>query len=535
MKYSTLMKMNSTRIALIAAVLVALGMLVGYKMQNPKQTKHIQGLNKFQEVYNFVKGNYVDEVDGETVIDNAIVGMLKSLDPYSIYIPAKELQAKQEDLQGSFDGIGVEFNIVEDTIFVVSPIVGGPSEELGIQSGDRIIKVDEKPFAGVGIKNEMVFKALRGPRGTKVKVSVKRRGIKELLDFNITRAKIPLNSIETAHMLDNQTGYMHITRFSADTHEEMVNALKKLQSAGAQNMVVDLRSNPGGYLGQAVDMIDEFIEVNKLIVYTQGRTDGKRDYKATEGGLFEKQPLVVLIDEGSASASEIFSGAIQDLDRGLVVGRRTHGKGLVQTEKQLSDGSAMRLTIARYYTPSKRCIQKPYKGAERLKFDEIAENGEIKPEKMPDSLKYKTSKGRIVYGGGGIFPDYYVTPDTSWFSMYAQNVILSGVFTDFSIQYVEKHPDLKTKYTDVKMFDKKFEVNKEVLDEIVAMATKANIKYDAEGFKKSQRRFKELAKEVVAYRLFGRDGRSYVAAQHDEIILKALEVMPKAKQIANGN
>lgn len=525
----TKMKSRSAKIALLAAVFVTLGMLVGYKMQNPKQTKHIKGLNKLQEVFNFVRYYYVDPVDEETVLDNAVVGMLKPLDPYSIYIPAKEVQAKQEDLQGSFDGIGIEFNIIEDTVFVVTPIVGGPSEELGIQSGDRIIKVDDKNFAGIGIKNEMVFKALRGPRGTKVKVTIKRRGVKELLEFNITRAKIPLNSVEVSYMLNENTGYMHITRFSADTHQEMVNAIKKLQQSNCQNLVVDLRSNPGGYLGQAVDMIDEFIDANKLIVYTKGRTDGKKEYRATSGGLFENKPIVVLVDEGSASASEIFSGAVQDLDRGIIVGRRTHGKGLVQSEKMLSDGSAMRLTVARYYTPSGRCIQTPYKGSERLK-DKIDFS---KPDKIPDSLKYKTAKGRTVFGGGGILPDYYVEPDTAWFSLYAQEMYLSGVFTDFSIQYTEKHPELKTKYTDVKMFEKKFDVTKEMLDELVSMATKANVKQNADGFKKAQNRFKETIKELIAYRLFGREGRAYVAAQHDEIIQKALEVMPKAKQMLN--
>ncbi|MCS7029084.1 MAG: S41 family peptidase [Bacteroidia bacterium] len=524
------MKSKSAKIALLAAIFVTLGMLVGYKMQNPKHTKHVKGINKLQEVYNYIRYYYVDPVDEEAVLDNAIVGMLKPLDPYSIYIPAKEVQAKQEDLQGSFDGIGVEFNIIEDTVFVVAPIVGGPSEEVGIKPGDRIIKVDDKNFAGIGIKNEMVFKALRGPRGTKVKVTIKRRGVKELLEFTITRARIPLNSVEVSYMLNEQTGYMHITRFSADTHQEMVNAIKKLQSLNCQNLIIDLRSNPGGYLGQAVDMIDEFIDANKLIVYTKGRADGRKEYRSTAGGLFENKPIVVLVDEGSASASEIFSGAVQDLDRGLIVGRRTHGKGLVQSEKMLSDGSAMRLTVARYYTPSGRSIQTPYKGSERLK-EKIIDFS--KPEKIPDSLKYRTLKGRIVYGGGGILPDYYVEPDTAWFSLYAQEMYLSGVFTDFSVQYTEKHPDLKLKYPDVKTYDKKFEVTKEMLDEVVAMATKMNVKYNPEGFKKAQNRFKETLKELIAYRLFGREGRSYVAAQHDEVIQKALEVMPKAKQMIN--
>lgn len=526
--YLQTMKSKSTRIALLAAVFVMLGMLVGYKMQNPKQTKHIKGVGKLLEAYNFIRYYYVDPVDDETLLDNAVVGMLKPLDPYSTYIPAKELQSKQEDLQGSFDGIGVEFNIIEDTVFVVAPIVGGPSEQLGIQPGDRIIKVDGKNFAGIGIKNEMVFKALRGPRGTKVKVTIKRKGVKEPLEFNITRAKIPLNSVEVSYMLNEHTGYMHITRFSADTHQEMVNAIKNLQKSKCQSLIIDLRSNPGGYLGQAVDMIDEFVETDKLIVYTKGRTDGKREYRGTSGGLFENKPIVVIVDEGSASASEIFSGAVQDLDRGVIVGRRTHGKGLVQSEKMLSDGSAMRLTVARYYTPSGRCIQKPYKGSQKIQEIDFS-----KPDKIPDSLRYNTVKGRTVFGGGGITPDYYVEPDTAWFSLYAQEMYLSGVFTDFSIQYTEKHPELKNAYPDVKTFNKKFEVTKEMLNELVNMATTAKVKHNPDGFKKAEKRFKETIKELVAYRLFGREGRAYVAAQNDEFIQKALEIMPKAKQMLN--
>ncbi len=396
---------------LFALVCVIFGLLLGFNIKSripgSSSTKVDDGLQKLQETLYFIENNYVDEVDQAELVDDAIRGIMDGLDPHSFYIPATDMRQMQEKMEGGFDGIGVQFNILEDTIYVETPLTGGPSQKVGIQSGDRIIKVNGETVAGVNISNAEVMMRLKGPKGSKVDVSILRKGQNGLLDFTITRDRIPVNSVDYAYMMNGETGYVHITRFAETTFREFSKKLDQLKQAGLKNLILDLRNNPGGYLTMAHRIEDEFLEGGKLIVATEGRSSiSRQEYIATSGvGSFEEGALIILMDYNSASASEIVAGAVQDHDRGLIVGVRSFGKGLVQLQEELVDTSAIRIVVSKYYTPSGRCIQKPYHKSSADYDHEIVErfeSGEIFDESkitFPDSLKYKTDAGRTVYGG----------------------------------------------------------------------------------------------------------------------------------------
>jgi len=475
--------------------------LTGYSQANSE----ISSIEKLNALIFHIQRSYVDEVDSDKLIEDAIVGMLSKLDPHSVYIPADELKEMNEPLEGNFEGIGVQFNMIHDTIFVVSPIAGGPSEKLGIQSGDRIVDIEGENVAGVGIKNSDVMKKLKGPKDTIVKIKILRKGYKDLIPYEITRDKIPIYSIDAHYMATPEIGYIKINRFAATTMEEFKAALADLKKQGMQDLILDLQGNGGGLLKTAIDLADEFLDNNKLIVYTEGRAYPKSETYARTLGGFEKGRLVVMIDEGSASASEIVSGAVQDWDRGLVVGRRSFGKGLVQRPVPLPDGSAVRLTIQKYYTPSGRCIQKPYsddlEAYQREKFDRF-EKGELTSQdsiNMPDSLKYYTDRKRLVYGGGGIMPDIFVPIDTSDYTKLNSNLIRKGVFNSFSLNYTDKNKNkIKQKHATVKSFAESFSCDETLMNEFFEFAKKEGVEYDEAQYQKSKEMIDGRLKAMIA-------------------------------------
>jgi carboxyl-terminal processing protease len=432
---------------------------------------------KIGEVYNIINHLYVDDVPSEEIGDAAIVAMLETLDPHSTYIPKSEVEGANERINGSFVGIGIRFQILNDTLLVVNPIPGGPSEKLGIRAGDKIVQIEDENVAGVGLKNAGVRERLLGEKGSRVKIVIKRGKSPEMMEFTITRNDIPLNSVVSHYMVDAKTGFIKLTNFSKTTEEEVSTAIKSLKNQGMKDLIFDLQGNGGGLLYAAKHVADEFLDDNKLIVYSEGRSQPKSVLSADKKGSFEKGRLIILIDEGSASASEILAGAVQDWDRGVIVGRRSFGKGLVQRPMELSDGSQIRLTIARYYTPSGRNIQKPYEDKETYQNDYL--NRYLGGEMMnadsihfPDSLKYETLvRKRTVYGGGGIMPDLFVSLDTLEYSDYYKRLSRSGAFNDFSIRYVEEHRDqLKKEYPTVYAFKEQFGTDNKYMDEFIAYA-----------------------------------------------------------------
>lgn len=461
---------------------------------------------KFSRVLGLINMYYVDTVNQDKLVEDAIVEMLHDLDPHSIYISKAEVKSMEEPLQGSFDGIGVQFNILQDTIYVVSPITGGPSEKLGILAGDRIVEIDGEIVAGIGISNSGVAKRLKGPKGTEVNVKIHRRGVKELLEFIITRDKIPIFSMDAAYMVDEEVGYIKLNRFAATTMKEFNDGLKSLKQEGVKHLILDLRQNAGGYMNMAIDLADEFLESNKLIVYTEGTSSPKKEYKATSRGSFEEGRLVVIVDGGSASASEIVSGAIQDWDRGVIVGRRSFGKGLVQRPFDLPDSSKIRLTIARYYTPTGRLIQKPYEdGLEEYSNDLVNRynNGELSNADsihFPDSLKYLTLKNkRPVYGGGGIMPDIFVPIDTTSNSDYYFDLRRKRVINSYVISYIDKNrKKLEKEYPQFDKFQKEFEVTQDMIDDIVKLGEKEKVEKNEEGLEKSLEFIKTQVKATIA-------------------------------------
>jgi carboxyl-terminal processing protease len=440
-QYITLARMNKLKILSLCGVILFTFTAPTFLIA---QTSTQAATKKFGTLLSMLERLYVDSVDTSELVEIAIVKMLEELDPHSIYFSADDLREANEPLDGSFEGVGVQFNIFKDTITVVSPIAGGPSEKLGIMSGDRIVQVEDEITAGVGITNKDVIRLLKGPKGTTVKVFIKRDGENELLEFDIVRDKIPIYSVVATHMMEPGIGYIKINRFARTTMEELRSSLEELQSAGMQDLILDLQGNGGGMLRTAEEMADEFLSQDKLIVYTKGRAFPRKNTNASYEGLFEKGRLVILLDGGSASASEIVAGAVQDWDRGLIVGRRSFGKGLVQRPINLGDGSAVRMTVQQYFTPSGRCIQKPYTdGVEAYRQDPITrfENGELHSLdslQLPDSLKFYTNiKHRTVYGGGGIIPDFFVPIDTTSNSKSFRKTLNKGFMNKYAHEYVD--------------------------------------------------------------------------------------------------
>jgi len=486
---------------------------------------------KLDALLNMISYGYVDSVDQKKIAEDAIRSLLKELDPHSVYIPAEELKEVNEPLVGKFEGVGIQFNILEDTIMVTQTISGGPSEKLGIRAGDRIVTINDTTVAGIGIKNNDVLKKLRGDKGTKVKVGIVRRDVKDVLVFNITRDKIPLFSVEASYPAAPGIGYIKISRFADSTVEEFRDALKKLKEQHLINtLILDLSGNGGGYLNRAIELADEFLPAGKRIVYTEGRNNPRQESYSTNVGGWEKGRLVVLVDENSASASEIVTGAVQDWDRGLVIGRRTFAKGLVQKPFPLPDGSAVRLTIARYHTPSGRCIQKPYSpGDEDYEMDisKRYAHGELYHAdsiKFIDSLKYSTNGGRTVFGGGGIMPDIFVALDTSMSSKYYDELRRNGLLNDFTLTYVdENRKALLEKYPDVYAFNKSFVTDNDFMSRFTAYADKKGVKKEEEGIKTSDRLIRTQLKALVARDLWNTNAYYVVINDINNFFKKALD------------
>jgi len=506
--------------------------------QSSKEAYTVQ-IQKLLTSYRMINSLYVDDVDAEEIVEDAIVAMLKDLDPHSAYASPEEVKKMNEPLKGNFDGIGIQFNVLEDSLIVVSPLAGGPSEKVGILAGDRIIKVDTSTIAGVNCSRAKMMELLRGKKGTKVKVTIKRRGVSELLTFVIIRDKIPIFSLDAAYMVNDNTGYIKLARFSATTYREFSEALAELKRQGLENLIIDLQNNGGGYMQPAVEIADELLEKDRLIVYTEGRNSPKKTIESNGGGQFEKGGIVVLVNEASASASEILSGAIQDWDRGIIVGRRSYGKGLVQRPLGLNDGSEIRLTVARYYTPSGRCIQKPYVEGHKTEYRKDLtnryESGELVNADsidFPDSLKYKTLvEGRTVYGGGGIIPDVFVPLDTTSYSDFHRKVIASGILNEFMLNYMDANRHkLEEDYPDFKTFDKKFEVSEDLFQEMVSKAKEDSISYDAEEFAISHDFLFLQMKALVARDLFDNSEYFQVINKHNDSFLKAVKLLEKKKR-----
>ena len=519
------------RLPLVLCLGLAAGVFVGARLNTPKGSSDVGSeVQKFREVLTQIQNDYVDTVNTSELVDDAIQHMLNKLDPHSAYINAADRIAANEDLRGNFDGIGVEFNIFHDTIVVVSALSGGPSEALGIQSGDKIIKVDDKLLAGIGVQSPDVMKALKGPKGTEVKVTIL-RGNKEI-DYKIVRDKIPQYSVDVSYMVDAQTGYIKVNRFAATTFEEFHEALKKLKESGMKRLVLDLQGNPGGYMNMAIDMADEFLSEGKKIVFTNGKEKKyNSEAMSTARGDFETGPLIVLVNEGSASASEILSGALQDNDRALIVGRRSFGKGLVQSPFDLSDGSELRLTISRYYTPTGRSIQKPYEDEDEYSRDIISRynHGEFfhaDSIRFNDSLKYITPNGRTVYGGGGIMPDYFVPLDTTLNSHYLNELYTSTSIQEFTFGYAETHRDELLK-KGFESFLKSFNVSDDMLESLVKVGERNKVKPDRKELRLKKKLFQVHIKAQIARKLWNNEGFFQVMNETNEILLQAMKLFDR--------
>jgi len=531
---------SQIRLPIIVALAISAGIWIGATFAEPKgnQNDLRAALYKLQEIMTYINRDYVDSVDTNELVEYGIAKMLENLDPHSSYIPARDASLAQSQLEGEFDGIGVEFGIIRDTIYVVSPLTGGPSEALGIQSGDQIIKVDGKTVAGIGITNRDVFDYLRGPRGSKVVVDIKRRNTSELISYEITRDKIPQYSINASYMIDNEIGYIKVTRFAATTYEEFKTSLNQLQGQGMKKLIIDLQGNPGGYMGAAINMADELLGDRDLIVSQEGKVSQySQKAFAFKPGMFEEGSVIVLINEGSASASEILAGAIQDNDRGLIVGRRSFGKGLVQMPIDLSDGAELRLTIARYFTPSGRSIQKPYdsnyEDYERDWLDRY-EHGEFFSAdsiKFNDSLKYETKKGRTVYGGGGIMPDYFVPLDTTMNSAYVSKLFNTDSSREFILDFMSKNKQQFTGMT-VNQYYSSYAVSDAMLLDLVEYGKKNKVEFDSNDFNKSKEYLRILVKAHLGRQIFDDSAFYKVINDINEVYLQALNLFGEADKIS---
>ncbi|MDR0370630.1 MAG: S41 family peptidase [Prevotellaceae bacterium] len=480
-----------------------------------------------------VSNLYVDSINTEKLIDNTIIAVLEELDPHSNYIPKDEVKRMSEPLDGSFEGVGIQFQMLEDTLLVVQVIAGGPSERVGILPGDRIVYIEEELVAGVKMMNTDISKRLRGAKGTMVSVKIARRNVAELIEFKITRDKIPIYSVDATYMISNDIGYVKINNFGRTTIEEFRASLLKLKEKGMKDLVLDLQGNGGGYLRAAIDITDEFLKNDKLIVYTEGLNQPKSVSEATSVGDFEKGRLVVLIDEYSASASEIVSGAIQDWDRGVLVGRRTFGKGLVQRELPLGDGSVIRLTTARYYTPTGRSIQKPYKGGSEKYTKELLtrfEHGELQHRdsiRFSDSLQYETLQlHRTVYGGGGIMPDVFIPVDTARFTDYHRKIVAKGVLNKTVMHFIDDNRDaLKRDYTDFETFKKNYAVDEAVMKNLIENAESENITLNEEQYERSKALIQLQMKALIARDLWEMNEYYQIMAVENESLKKAVEIL----------
>lgn len=530
---------SSRFIPLISAISVVVGILLGTFLANRFSGNQLNIINtssnKLNDLLHIIDDQYVDTVNLSDVVEEAMPKILEELDPHSVYISAKDAQTANDDLKGSFSGVGVQFTIRNDTVRITNIIKGGPSEKVGLMAGDKIISVDGKPFVGKIVTNEETLHRLKGEKGTKVKVGILRHGQQKPLSFTIVRGDIPVKSIDAEYMLTNQLGYIKIKSFGETTYPELLAALADLEQQGFKGLVIDLRENGGGYLASAIQMINEFLPKNRLIVYTEGRKSKREEYKSDGRGAYQEIPIIVLINEYSASAAEIFSGAIQDNDRGVIIGRRSFGKGLVQQPIEFNDGSMIRLTIARYYTPSGRCIQKPYKKGESREQYEMDildryNHGEFFNE---DSIRqtgqvYKTSIGRKVYGGGGIMPDYFVGEDTTQFTPYYNEAYSKGLITQFCFEYVDNNrtalQKLKSPVEIVKYLR-----NQNIMEQFVRYADNHDLRRRNNMILKSQKLFEHALYGTIIYYMLDMNDYMRYMNQDDATIRKAIEIYNAGK------
>lgn len=540
--------MNQTRLSrLLVIIIFAFGYLLptpfgerlGERLAAQQADPREQAIRKLLQSAVMINQMYVDTVNIDRQVEDAITGMLSKLDPHSQYTNARDTKKLNEPLQGNFEGIGVQFNMLEDTLVVIQPVAKGPSEKAGILAGDRIVSVNDTAIAGVKMSKEDIMSRLRGPKDTKVNLGIIRRGINGVMTFKVKRDKIPVNSLDAAYMIEPGIGLVRFSNFAATTHDEVTSAIRKLQAQGMRDLIIDLQGNGGGYLNAAAELASEFLDKGDMIVYTKGRGGmNLGDFRSTGGGLFTEGRIVVLVDEYSASAAEILSGAIQDHDRGTIVGRRTFGKGLVQRPINLDDGSMIRLTIARYYTPSGRCIQKPYeKGDAKSYARDVVERynrGELTNADsihFPDSLRYKTlKKGRTVYGGGGIMPDIFVPLDTTRYTRLHRELSARSYIINTNLHYIDKNrKQLTKKYKDFDSFQKDFEMPAEVIDEMLAEAAKKDSlrARDDEELNKTKRDVALTLKGLVARDLWDMSEYFQIIYAEDPMVLKALEVLRK--------
>jgi carboxyl-terminal processing protease len=517
---------------LVVAVLFVAGYYTGRNsrqmMSSDSLSSNSSAIQKINFLFRYLESDYVDSINLDALAEETVEQLLLKLDPHSYYISASDLAEMSAPLEGSFEGVGIQFNIQNDTIIVISPVIDGPSERVGIRSGDRIVKIDSLMVAGNGITNRKVLQLLRGKGGTKVKVAMARRGFDKLLEFEITRGKIPIHSIDAAFMLNDTMGYIKLSRFSRETYDEFLSSAILLRQRGMKHLALDLRDNGGGFMDEAINIADEFLANGKMIVYTEGRKRPKQEYRAENRGDFENTGISVLIDEGSASASEIVAGAIQDNDRGLIYGRRSFGKGLVQEQNNWPDGSATRLTIARYYTPSGRCIQKPYSADRAEYYDELNdrfERGEhlILGDSIPaDSQKYYTASGRLVFGGGGIYPDVFVPLDTSSHSGLLSHVYYSGLIYRYSFEYADTRRKQLEKQTDWNSFAQTYSLDGEELAAFKTFVIQNGITWNDSDFVRSAEFLATQIKAGIARNIWGNEAYYAIVLKRDPALKRLL-------------
>jgi carboxyl-terminal processing protease len=527
---------------LLFALVLAGGILIGARLMPATSERSnifsvdFSKYSKVSDVLGYIVRDWVDTANLEMLEDDAIEHILENLDPHSQYIPATQFDEVASHLEGNFEGIGVQFRIEKDTALVISPIAGGPSEKVGIRAGDRIVTVDGDTIAGVGISTQDVMSRLKGPKNTKVDVRVFRRGADELLDFTITRSVIPTYSLDIAYMVDAEIGYIKLNKFSATTYKEFTTALKDLKVQGMNKLILDLRNNSGGYLQAAINIADEFLTNRQLIVYTEGKNRPRNFAYATSRGMFQNEDVIVLIDEGSASASEIVAGALQDNDRGTIMGRRSFGKGLVQEQINLMDGSAVRLTTARYYTPTGRSIQKPYENGRDDYYKDFHQrfvNGEVfhaDSIHFEDSLKYVTPGGKTVYGGGGIMPDIFIPIETGDHLVYYNRLINRGVIHDFAFEYTDTHRQVLSKYSDYKLFKSDFTITQKMFDELIGFAESKGIDKDVESIAAMRDDIEVLLKALIGRNILDNEGFYPIYHQRDNIFKQAIKML-KQEQV----
>ncbi len=536
-------KRPSAKQPIVFALLLIVGMFIGTNLGDRNLLKvksgTVENANKLVSLIDFIEDNYVDSVNKQKLIDDAIESVLGNLDPHSYYLSSDEMLLERERMKGEFGGVGIEFVIMRDSLMVIKPIANGPSEVAGIQSGDRVISVNGEVISGKDLNSDAVQKLLKGAKGTKVKLSVYRPSTAEILDFEIKRGNIPIESIDAALMVSDSIGYIKLERFGERTYDEFMSAASALQDSGCKKLILDLRGNGGGLLGQAALITEEFLPQNLTIVTTRGLHSGSEEIKSTKQGRYVDMELAVLIDQSSASASEIVAGALQDWDRSVTIGRRSFGKGLVQHEMEMADNSALRLTVARYYTPTGRCIQRPYADSAAYKndFHERMTSGELlnaDSVRFPDSLKFRTPKGRIVYGGGGIMPDVFVPMDSMYFSGLLSEIVYSGIIREYCFDFVEQNRATLSKYSEMQ-FTRKFQVSDQMVSRLLERASDQDFELNGRVVKKISPQLKRRIKAQIARNLFGQNATYRVLLEEDSDFERAMQELTRASNVVRPN